>query len=374
MLRREKNYPYLFGNDPETAVIQLFKELKDCKEERKRASLLHLLTYIKDPKSIEQYLKLQEDSFFNHTYARAAQWRVDQYNNHPNPWAALTPPEHKNQFRLNCLNILNSDATVDLWLSGGLGDQLEMLARLRPCLTNSNLLPRLEIVIPENAAAAMQPFLETWWPKEMPPWRIDQNRAPVIHPRPYLGMMPLLALMAEQGWLQPPAPVASISQSDQETRGILFCWKSKIDKEEKLWAYLRSIPFSIIQSFYQELIPWAQDNQIKIIDITRYNHIEIQQLSKFENSLYLASDQIKSLNDTVRLLQTSKLIISIDTSLIHVAMWFNRKPLMLSPKFPDGRWISTSKSPSSPIVFSQDFLYDWSQPLEKAMDEIKKTF
>ena len=187
-------------------------------------------------------------------------------------------------------------------------------------------------------------------------------------------MMPLLALMAEQGWLQPPAPVASISQSDQETRGILFCWKSKIDKEEKLWAYLRSIPFSIIQSFYQELIPWAQDNQIKIIDITRYNHIEIQQLSKFENSLYLASDQIKSLNDTVQLMQISKLIISIDTSLIHVAQWFNRKPLMLCPKFPDGRWISTSKSPSSPIVFSQDFLYDWSQPLEKAMDEIKKTF
>ena len=369
-----KNYPYLFGNDPEIAVIQLFKELKGCNEERERANLLHLLTYINDPKIIETYLKLQDNSFFNHTYARAAQLRIDQYNNHPNPWIALAPPEHKDQFRVNCLNILKSDATVDLWLGGGLGDQLEMLARLKPCLINSDLLPRLEIVIPESAAIAMQPFLEKWWPKEMPPWRIDKNRAPLIYPRPYLEMMPFLALMAEQGCLQPPAPVASTSQSEQETRGILFCWKSKIDKDEKLWAYLRSIPFPIIQSFYQELIPWAQAKQIKIIDITRYNHEEMQQLSRFEHSLYLVSDQVKSLNDTVQLMQISKLIISIDTSLTHVAQWFNRKPLMLCPKFPDGRWISTSKSPSSPTIFSQDFLYDWSHPLEKAMNEIKKTF
>ena len=369
-----KNYPYLFGNDPEIATIQLFKELKDCNEEHERASLLHLLTYINDPKSIETHLTQQENSFFNHTYARAAKWRIDQYNNHPNPWAALTPPEYKDQFRVNCLNILDSDATVDLWLSGGLGDQLEMLARIKPCLINSDLLPRLEIVIPESTATAMQSFLEKWWPREMPPWRIDKNRAPLIHRRPYLGMMPFLALMAEQGWLQPPAPVSSISPDNQETRGILFCWKSKVDKGEKLWAYLRSIPFPIIQSFYQELIPWTQANQIKIIDITKYNHAEIQQLSKFKNSLYLASDQIKSLNDTVQLMQISKLIVSIDTSLIHVAQWFNRKPLMLCPKFPDGRWISTSKSPSSPTIFSQDFLYDWSQPLEKAMNEIKKTF
>lgn len=58
-----KNYPYLFGNDPEIAAIQLFKELKDCNEEHERASLLHLLTYISDPKSIERYLMLEGNPF-----------------------------------------------------------------------------------------------------------------------------------------------------------------------------------------------------------------------------------------------------------------------------------------------------------------------
>ncbi len=163
-----KNYPYLFGNDPEIAAIQLFKELKDCNEEHERAGLLHLLTYITDPKSIETYLILERNSFFNHTYARAAQLRVDQNNNHPNPWIALAPPAHKDQFRVNCLNILNSDATVDLWLSGGIGDQLEMLTRIKPCLINSDLLPRLEIVIPESTATAMQLFLKNGGPRRCP--------------------------------------------------------------------------------------------------------------------------------------------------------------------------------------------------------------
>ena len=61
---------------------------------------------------------------------------------------------------------------------------------------------------------------------------------------------------------------------------IVVCWRSKVERRERLWAHLRSLPFAAITHLYGWLLPWAEEHDYLIADITRYTSSETEILRR----------------------------------------------------------------------------------------------
>jgi len=77
--------------------------------------------------------------------------------------------------------------------------------------------------------------------------------------------------------------------------------------------------------------------------------------------------EVRSLADTYRLIEECNHIVSVDTSLTHLAATCGRKVNLLLPLFPDERWIELLNVPGiySDLVTSyrQASFHDWDLPL-----------
>ena len=116
---------------------------------------------------------------------------------------------------------------------------------------------------------------------------------------------------------------------------ILVCWKTKRDEINALTSYQRSVNFIEIMSTYEEWEASAQRGNIRIIDISEYTKKEIE-IIKRRYSFW--SEQKNKIKDTVEIIKTSKHIVSVDTSLIHISATCGRRVKALMPKYNDERW------------------------------------
>ena len=85
----------------------------------------------------------------------------------------------------------------------------------------------------------------------------------------------------------------------------------------------------------------------------------------------------KELNDFLHTAYiTSKMdyILTIDTSLVHLAGSMNKKTYLFCPKVPDWRWGLKEKQEWYPSVnlLRQKNVGDWSEPLKSAINLLKK--
>ena len=96
-------------------------------------------------------------------------------------------------------------------------------------------------------------------------------------------------------------------------------------------------------------------------------------LNKYSNVIDY-SNNLKNFKDTYLLMKNLQLIITVDTSLLHLAGSSDIKTVALLPYVPDPRWsISEDDFWYKNIKFlRQSKLNDWSQPFERLTKIIKE--
>ena len=127
----------------------------------------------------------------------------------------------------------------------------------------------------------------------------------------------------------------------------------------------------------------------RFVDLLKYCKIFIIQKNlptdieknqnNFEDILYLgANKNWEDFSDTSAIVTNMDLIISIDTSLIHLAGSMNKKSILLLSKPSDWRWGLDEKNSikwyESVKILRQDRVGDWEKPIKDAISLVKQEY
>jgi ADP-heptose:LPS heptosyltransferase len=148
-----------------------------------------------------------------------------------------------------------------------------------------------------------------------------------------------------------------------------------VDPEEKLWAHLRSLPFTTVLRLYAELVPRARRAGLQLIDLTRYGAAETRALQRYTPTLQLLEPSLSSLADTARLILNSQAVITVDTALVHLAGWFEWPTLLLLHQHPDERWqpLLKGRGEQQQVRILQQGQYNqWADLPEKLVAELQQ--
>ena len=328
---------YLYGDDVALADQLLRRDLAQAETAAERAWLLKHWPSLGSFDAAEQWLVQREPALLEHVPGRAAMLRVMQHRGDPNPWLALMPKALKPSFLDLCQSTMREQSALELWLGGGLGDQLECLAQLHDPILDA-WRPRLHLRLPPQSRSALKPFLEAFWPKQGPSWTFAPASADAADQPVWFSQMGWACFLGQAGLHPTPQLLKPAVVDDSQAPSLLCCWRSKIDPDDRHWAHLRSWPFPGIAKLYGRLVPWARRHGIRLIDITAYGVDERQTLLRYGSTLELAQPEIGSLSDTAALLRRSRGVITVDTALVHLAAWFGWPTLLLLNQYPDARW------------------------------------
>jgi tetratricopeptide (TPR) repeat protein len=97
------------------------------------------------------------------------------------------------------------------------------------------------------------------------------------------------------------------------------------------------------------------------------NEADLEVMNQYQNVVFLG-DQIDDFLDTASIVVNMDLVISVDTSLIHLAGSLNKSSYLMLPWCPEWRWLlDRSDSPWYPTVeiFRQQALGDWSSVINQ---------
>jgi len=365
-----RNAWQLFSNDLDLAKQTLEIAQAQSHSPEDVASLCQHLTFFGAFEQAQRLLLSSEPEVLKHVNARAALMRIRQYRLHPNPLISLCRAEQKSWFKHICQRVAGTDQPIQVDLGCGLGDMLETLAALHTNTTG--LKQRTQLIVPAWAQAALVPLLSQDQNAHQLSWT-DQND-PTVQRRSEdscrLPMMVFKAAWAQTPQGTDPQPVRSATTNVLKRPTLLCCWRPKVDPLEKLWAHLRSLDWGSIVGLYRQLVPLAQRKGFDIVDITHYRDHEAQELlNRHPSGLHLAASQLQSFVDTTHWLGSNSLVASVDTSLVHLACWCGRRPILLAHRWPDGRWLKGSWQ--SIDILEQEKLYDWEPPIERLIQRIE---
>ena len=362
MSRRREPW-YLFCGDQTFAEQCLLHDFQRCREPAEQASLLQLLSRLGGWALLEKLIEAHP-ALLAEPDGRAALFHLRQAQRQPNPWLSLLPAHEQSPFLQSWKAWPHAGQPLQVMLSGGLGDQLEALAILAAHPARESLT----LVLPETGKAALKPLLELLLSTMAAPgWRFG-----VADPQQsWLNWMAFQALMAGRSERLVPASLFGQLRATCQ-RQIVVCWRSKVDRRERLWAHLRSLPFAAITHLYGWLLPWAQEHDYQIADITRYTSTETEILRRQRSSqhLQLLAPELRSLADTARLAGSARQVISVDTALIHIAHGVDVPRWLLLHCHPDARWLvrllqDGGSDQRSLRVLQQTRPSDWREPLEQ---------
>ena len=117
---------------------------------------------------------------------------------------------------------------------------------------------------------------------------------------------------------------------------MVCCWRAE-GQGSSLSAHSRSVPFSLVQSFYRRLM--QREPQTKIIDITAWRQWEKERFQQI--GIILQNPLTLGLTGLIKLCQGRR-VLSIDTALIHLCAAMGHPADLLLPRFPDERWVELS--------------------------------
>jgi len=105
-----------------------------------------------------------------------------------------------------------------------------------------------------------------------------------------------------------------------------------------------------------------------------YKNNDLENIKKF--SIKPHADRLNDFADTAALIESLDLIITVDTSVAHLAGSLNKKVWIMLPSNPDWRWmLNTSDSPWYPSarLFRQNKNGDWTNVVKQIADELHCT-
>jgi hypothetical protein len=166
-----------------------------------------------------------------------------------------------------------------------------------------------------------------------------------------------------------PADVPYLS-ADPDRRDV---WQKRLGKRIKpriglVWSgnakhkndHNRSIPLKLLASLSQENYEFHSiQNECKPLDAQTLEH---------QNCIISHAENLKDFADTAALISEMDLIISVDTSVAHLAGALGKRVWIVLPFIPDFRWLTEREdSPWYPTarLFRQPHHNDWASVIEK---------
>ena len=98
-----------------------------------------------------------------------------------------------------------------------------------------------------------------------------------------------------------------------------------------------------------------------------------QEFLKANNSITYLGDKIENFQDTAAIIGEMDLIISVDTSLVHLAGALGKPTILLLPLTPDWRWKLDSKNSlwyTTIKIFRQSVFNDWTSVINQVVSSI----
>lgn len=131
----------------------------------------------------------------------------------------------------------------------------------------------------------------------------------------------------------------------------------------------RSLPFSMASKLLQA----DADFYILQKDIKRSDRIGLEMMQRFGKRIFILDTQLHDFADTAAVINCLDLVISVDTSVAHLAGALGKPLYLLLPYEADFRWLQERRdSPWYPTaqLFRQQQVGDWRVPLEAVIKQI----
>jgi hypothetical protein len=358
---------FLYGNDRELALDELERIIRDNSVDvETRLKIISILTYIGAYDNCEYWLK--KFNGHEHIIGQQSWYRIYRFKKQQNPWKGLLGENTKNQIDEIITSYLKNNQIITIDLVGGIGDQIENAALIWASIQKLNRSELIKIKPNGENSMIVDKFLEEVAGFPLSSKKTEANHLRVSAPwfRHWLGEKKL-----------EKAPIRLINENKPEVIKpllILICWRCKIDINNPLSSFSRSVPFRRILAIYKEWESSIQNKKIGIIDISEYREDEHIALNKLYPWVKLYRNRIKSLRDTRQFIGKSHQIITVDTSLVHLCAAIGRDVSLILNKYPDERWcdlLSERGSYKDHVkVFQQTKFHDWEAPIRKLNDHL----
>lgn len=130
--------------------------------------------------------------------------------------------------------------------------------------------------------------------------------------------------------------------------------------------HIRSMPLHYLEPLLNKYNLYLIQKELSVHDKEFLTH--------HDEITYLGSG-ISDFNDTASIIKNLDLIISVDTSLIHLAGLLNKKAFLLLPWVPEWRWLlDKDRSPWYPSIkiFRQDSIDNWASVIDQIQNQLIK--
>jgi len=363
MMKTNMNKPrwWLYCQDLEFARRKQWEIALNETDSEKQANEIAVMTYLGIYSECEeQILRL---NLTEYKQGREALYRARRALGGVNTWESLISKNISIETTIDEIDkAINNNEIICVNLVGGIGDQLEATSLLlghterhkaengprievRACGANNNEVDKyLKKTSASKFKACRQSFnkLEISYPVYRY-WHEKRSDIPLQYNTMY--------------------DISKKREVMSEKLNLLVCWRCKINKDNLISTFTRSIPFNTIMEQMNNIKNEIEDELVRVVDITKYNCEEKKIISRNYPKITLVGDDIRSIGYLIKQISHSDKIISVDTSLIHISATCNRKVNALLPQYADERWLELMQSEgvykNNVIIHRQKTFNNW---------------
>lgn len=363
---------WLYCNDLNLAISYQWKAAKAAKQGEERAKQISMLTYLGEHIDCEaEIIKQKIDSL---TIGKQALCRARRGQQKSNTWASLSSHGNLAAAVDRVEEAIRCGHAVCILLVGGIGDQLEaaslVMAHQRQRRIGRD--PDLKIRAEGQNNKVVTEYLENSKCRDLLAGSADKFAVELSTPmyRYWVERTKYLPLMFES--------ILEINKEikEEKTLNILVCWRCKKDPQNQFSSFSRSVPFADIIEWLNEWSGEIEEKAITINDISEYSDQECTILRKLFPKVNLMRKEIKNLRDTVQIIERSHEIITVDTSLGHLAATSEVKTNLLLPLYHDERWLELLRSEGVYMnnikKHQQNIFNSWKEPLGHISQYLRK--
>ena len=312
----------LFCNDLDQAQQWVIDELTSRPTDKQ---LGHQALSLGLTKTVRQLLDHDNLDLEDET-RRQWKFRLARLNGANNPYAELIPPEVQTFTDLQMDFARRRSLPVVVSVLGGIGDHLELISMLKEW--NQIDEQKLILQVTPQRQKELSPLIEA-----VPQFELQSS----IHPRAVQGMAIREWICRHHGAFRYSTWIPNTVNKNESTQGTLHCWKAK-GEENRLSAYLRSVPFMSVLGYYKNV--QKINPGLTLVDISDWKTEEIIMLK--ELGVHYLNPRDTGLKGLIHKFRC-KHIITIDTALAHLCAAMGAEATLLLNQFPDERWTELYK-------------------------------
>ena len=359
---------WLYGRDLELARQLQVQRITGCESGEVQAFEIAQLTYLGAYSACHQWLDRTNASQFR--FGRQAKCRALLAQGRLEGWHALADQAAFEKLRKIEDLLSRSGKGLVIDLVGGIGDQLQTAALVLALNSRGSFQGRLWLRPSGPNARLVTDWLQSTNASQRLVWSEDQIFG--FCSSPFFRI--LLSGMNEVLDYQLFAQAADGHTAHATSTQILCCWRTKPDHSNPLTSFSRSLPLRTVFSVLEQWEPVFEKSGITLLDLSEYTEDEQELLQERFPFVQFIRREVRSLADTFGLIGQCKHIVSVDTSLTHLAATAGRQVHLLLPLFPDERWIELLAVPGVykdwVVPHRQTRFHDWDVPLRSVNEAL----